>query len=153
MAPMLEIAGYITREELELEDLILNQPGPIKVMPEGFGPGRIEKDRKTVSSPFVDGDFLVNCRKEQATTRLAVRINGESATDAHYRLGELVDALDQDEFFLVMVVDDVRYAYACQSADYEIGEQGMWERFRLVAWKIELVADIPRYPVPADGYL
>lgn len=146
----LDITGHVTRPELALPDLSLNTDR-YKIIAEGLGPGVVVWDRKYATSPFVHGRYLTNAKKQQGTNILAVRVTGSDKNVVQTHLETLTNAFEQFEYELTTIVEGVTYTYACEPADYTIGNGGAWQRFHLMAYKQEVVFEIPRMPVPVAG--
>ena len=148
--PDLDIAGFVTRDELSLADLDLNTD-TYKIIRGGWGPGGVVWRRQTVQSPFSSGRYLTGRQKDQAVAPLAIRVTGTNEADCLGKVATLVAAFEQFEYQLSMTVETVTYTWNCECADWTFGEGGALQTFHLRAYKQEVVFEIPRHPVPVAG--
>lgn len=148
--PDLVVTGHITRTELGLGNLALNDD-TYKIIRGGFGPGEVTWRRQYAQSPFSPGRYLVNAQKDQGALNLAVRVTGSSEDNCLAAMATLVAAMEQFEYDLSMTIGTTTYTYTCEPADYSIGEAGQFQNFHLMAWKQELTAVVPRFPTPVAG--
>lgn len=146
----LTITGSVTRTELALADLALNDD-TYKIIRGSWGPGEVVWRRQAVSSPYVDGSFLVNATRDQVTTPLGIRVTGSSRTDCMNKVGTLCRAFEQFSYELTITVDGTDFTYTCDPADYSWGEGGALQTFHIKAYKQEVNFMIPRSPIPVAG--
>lgn len=151
MTDDLSFTGYVTRTELALGNLTLNDSTYRVIRQAGWGPGDIEWDRQTVESPFIHGDFLVNAKKTQVTAPLGIRVTGSSRTDCQNKLATLLRAFEQFSYFISFTLEGVTWTWLCQPADYSVGDGGALQPFHLMSNKQEVRFSIPRYPTPYSG--
>lgn len=144
----LDITGYVTRTELGSGNLDLNTD-TYKIIT--WGPGEVQWERQTVGTPFFSGRYLVNARKVQMESLLGIRVTGLSKAHAQTELGALLAAFEQFEYELSITIEGVEHRYACEPADYSIGEGGQIQKFHLMSYKQEVTFTIPRMPKPVAG--
>ena len=60
---------------------------------------------------------------------------------------ELIAAFTQDEFELLILLNDATYQYKCYAADYTVN----WTREALHSNKMLVSFQVPRDPIPVQG--
>lgn len=145
----LVIAASVTRTELGLADLSLENPGSYRVV--SAGPGSVSWRRRVAASPYCHGEALVSAVKEEVTQALVVRVYGSTAADLNTKTAALLRAFDQFDYRLSLTIDGVTSTWACQPANYSPMGRGELEpnllRARMQAYALE----IPRNPIPLIG--
>ena len=138
----------ITRSSLGLLDLDINDHlNYIVAGPEFLG-GQMSWERNQVSSPFVDGDFTVNRRRQNVTENVVIEIMAGSGLELQVNTRVLTQAFSQDEFYMKVEINKATSIYRCEAADYKLVTSGP----RFVANQIQCVFSVPRRPIPtAEG--
>lgn len=150
--PDLTLSLTITRTELALSALELSDPGNgYEVI--SVGPGSTSWRREVAKSPWVHGEALVSAVKDVGIAPLSVRVMGTSAAQKETRLGVLLAAFSQFLYTMTVTINGVGYAWACEPADWSVGEDGEFNKFFEMAHRSEVKLSIPRNPVPTDGVL
>jgi len=150
--PDMTLSVHVSRAELALSNLELNDPA------NGYdvisvGPGSTSWRRETVKSPWVHGETLINAVKDVGIAPLSIRVMGSSAAQKETRLGALLAAFSQFNYVQTVTINGVGYAWACQPADWSVGDDGEFEKFFEMTHRSQVKLSIPRYPVPSDGVL
>lgn len=136
----------ITRSSLGLLDLDINDHlNYIVAGPEFLG-GQMSWERNQVSSPFVDGDFTVNRRRQNVTENVVIEIMAGSGLELQVNTRVLTQAFSQDEFYMKVEINRATSIYLCEAADYRLITSGP----RYVAHQIQSVFSVPRRPIPTS---
>lgn len=146
----LATSGSVTRTELALAALSLQQAGAYEILP-GTGPGALSWRREVARSPMVHGEVLVGAVKDIQIAPLAIRVIGTTASQMWARVGELTAAFEQFSYSLSLVIGGVTFTWLCQCADWSSGDGGEFQKFHLMSHQTEVRFQIPRHPVPTAG--
>lgn len=144
--PDISLAVTLSRTLLSLPALNLNDYTNYYFAGQNT-PGAVSWVRNQVSSPYVDDDFTVSRRRGKVMESLLVEVLGSTQTALRDNLAALVNAVVQDTFILTVSFAGVSYAWACESADYQV----IWSGPRMVARQVQMALTIPRSPVPSAG--
>jgi hypothetical protein len=85
-----------------------------------FNEKAVTKRRNTAKSPFIDGEWVYNVRKENVTEALEVYVTGATIHEREVLQKALTDALDQAHFTMTRTIEDSRVVWSCYSSDYTI---------------------------------
>jgi len=121
--------------------LLLNAD-PYQLAPPTGETVSVVQERKTVASPFLEGKFTVNARRDEVIETVTVRIKAASTGLVRAALAELTDALDQTGFTFALRVEDYEQLWVCSAADYTVSIP----RELLHARMAQITAQIPRQP-------
>ena len=111
-------APYITRAELGLGNLSLNDASYKMDHPNEGWLESIQWEKHVVTSPFYDGDFLVNAVKKQSSITPRILVFGSSEADVSSKVNTLITAFSQFSYTVVYVKDTLEITFQCQPADY-----------------------------------
>lgn len=145
----LVVAAALSRAELDLEDLVVEDPSAGYEVVQ-YGVGALSWRRHTVSSPFLP-DILVAAVKETRVQTLAVQVKGATANQFNTRLQALLRALEQFRYILTISLDGVILQYGAEPADYVPGSAESLNKYELMVYQQTVWASIPTAPVPYLG--
>lgn len=111
-------APYVTRTELGLGNLSLNDSSYKMDHPEEGWLESIQWEKHTVRSPFYHGEFLVNAVKKQTSVTPRILVFGSSISDVHTKVNTLLATFAQFSYDLAYAKDTTEYTFSCQPADY-----------------------------------
>ena len=143
------VACFITRTELALADLNLNDGSNYKVI--GIGPGSLEWNRQYAGSPYVHGEVLVNAVKAQGNLPMSIRCKGTTQSAREANVAALCRALEQFVYNITLTIEGVTYTWQCDPADYSLDEKGEISKFHRLAKQTVVTAQVPRHPIPIAG--
>lgn len=149
MADDLTVVASLTRTELSLAGLNLEDPGTYRVVT--AGPGGVSWVRRFVESPYMHGRTLIDARKDQISVPLAVRVYAASLTQLETRAATLLRAFEQFTYHLSISIDGAAHEYVCEVADYTVDDEGTWDKYALMAHEQTYKFVIPRSPIPVQG--
>lgn len=109
----------VSRPVLGENDLYINTSNYRLVGPNIMG-GTVQWDRKTVSSPWVDGDITVSRRRGNVQDNISVYVTGTSQANLQSNIATLIAAFTQNRYTLQIQIGDATYAWDCETADYSI---------------------------------
>lgn len=148
----LDVSVLLTRPELSLTPLELNDEENYTIIRNGIGLGSVVRKRLTSDSPWVEGRTLIHQVKEQVTVPLAVRVHGSSNNDLAVKVSNLLRALDQFSYRITVTIGGVVWGqYDCEAADYSVGDSGVFQDLHYRSLIQEVSAEIPRMPTPVSG--
>ena len=78
------------------------------------------KRRNEAASPFIDGSYPYNTRKENITEALEVHVLGDTIHDREVLEKAVTDALDQGHFTMIRIMEDSKKTWRCHSSDWSI---------------------------------
>jgi hypothetical protein len=143
---MTTFAATVTRSDLGLSALDINDHTNFQVISEIMG-AMVSYDRRTVSSPYVNGDITVHRRRGNVAERFGVYVRGSNQTAIRANIQTLVDAFSQNKFNLSMTLDSVEWSYSCEASDYQIE----WVNANFSALQVKVVFNLIRSPIPLVG--
>ena len=148
--PDLTIAAAITRVELGLAELNINDQTNYKIVK--VGPGEVEWERQYSGNPFTHGQTLVSAVMRQGTLPLSVRCKGATNVVVENNRDALCRALEQFTYNLNITIDGVSFSWKCDPANYSVDEtDGAINPFFVRAKQSVVTADIPRDPISIVG--
>lgn len=109
--------------------------------------GTVQWDRKTVSSPDVEGDFTTHRRRTNVSDMLAVYVKGSTTLDLMTKIKTLTDAFSQDRFTLAINIGTSANQWDCEAADYSVE----LDTAHVNALYARVTFNIPRRPAPLQG--
>lgn len=143
---MTSFTASVTRSALGLPSLNINDGVNYKIGGEIMG-GTVQWERKTVSSPFVHGDFTVLRRLQNVSERIPIYVYGSSQTTMVTNARALIDAFIQPLFNLTMTLDAQTYTYQCEAADYTY----QWSNAHMFSGQVVIEFQVPRMPLALVG--
>ena len=145
-------AASVTRTELALADLDLNDKTTYGVM--AAGPGAKSWRRQTAESPFMHGRALVGAVLDTEVAPLRIRVKGSTDSVLNTNLNALLRAFEQFTYDLTLTIEGVTYTWRCEPADYTIGDRGgEINTFVRLANQEWVSFEIPRNPIPVAGVI
>lgn len=143
----LDLGLLITRTELGLADLDLND-GTVYVMAlDGIRPRGESWRREFARSPNVPGQRVVHAVLEADPLQVDVICKGDTWFDAHQNYETAVDAFRQTTFNVTETVDGVTHLWQCTEADVVPVWRAIWQAVPAIAVAFEA----PRQPVDVDS--
>lgn len=109
--------------------------------------GTVTWDRKTVSSPDVDGDFTIHRRRPNVTDMLAIYVKGTTTADLMAKIKTLANAFSQDRYTLAINIGAAANQWDCEAADYSVE----LDTAHVHALYARVTFNIPRRPEPIQG--
>lgn len=143
---MTTFAASVTRSDLGLAALNINDHTTYRVANEIMG-GNVTWDRKTVSSPYVNGDVTIHRRRGNVSERFGIYVYGSNQTNLQNNVKALIDAFSQNSFTLSMTLDSVEWSYRCEASDYQIE----WSNAHLFSNQVRVLFNLIRNPIPILG--
>lgn len=147
----LTITATISRTDLALADLALEDPGTYRIVE--LSTGTVTWRRETVESPNVRGRGLIGAVQDTKTGRIVIRASASSAAALATRTATLTDAFEQLGYTLTVTIDGVTHSWACECADWAPGTDGAVDKFELADRQRTLAFTWPHDPVPLAGPL
>lgn len=138
--------GIITRTELALANLAFSPVNGYYIARDGWGPGEVTHRTTYVSSPYVIGQTQVHAVKDLQTSVLRVRVKGDTQTELYTRLEALCEAFEQFSYTLTIIINGVTYTYACNTANYSVGDGGNLEDLWLRSNTQMVTFEVPHTP-------
>lgn len=138
--------GLITRTELGLGNLAFTPANGYYIARSGFGPGEVTNRTSYVQSPYVIGQTLVHAVKDMQTSTLQVRVKGSSQSDMYTKMTTLCTAFEQFSYNLTIIINGVSFTYACDVANYTVGDGGNLDDLWLRSDTQMLAFEIPHKP-------
>ena len=114
----------VSRTELGLSDLQLEQKDKY-YLPDGtFGAGETGHTRVTSDSPMVKGRYLSSIVESDRTGNIAVHV---ISTEANLQADcqTIIDAMTQFRFMLAWSLDGLSGTWQCETADWAVGQTGI----------------------------
>jgi dienelactone hydrolase len=147
MTTELPISALVTRTELGMADLNINDATTYRVAgPSAMG-GQVSWVRQQVSAPWVDGDITVARRRQNVMEPLTLYIKGSSQADMDTKIATLIQAFTQHRYGLQIVVGGANHAWDCEAADYQV----TLDTVHFHALYAQATFQIPRKPVALSG--
>jgi hypothetical protein len=146
MASDLSVSAKVTRPALGGGDLDINT-GNYRIAGPTFFGGTATWDKKTVSSPVVEGDITTHRRRGNIMESLTVYVAGSSIGDTMANIRTLVDAFTQDRFSLSINIGTSNNQWDCEAADYSV----QMDNAHIYNKYVVVTFSIPRKPIPLEG--
>lgn len=146
--PDLTMSVTMTRTLLALSALELNDHVNYYAAPSS--PAQVSWQHERVSSRWVDDDFTVSRRRPKVVEEMTFEVLAgavPTAATLQTNIGALITAASQDSYTLTVTIDGTSYAWACESADYQV----IWSGPRMVARQAQVRLLVPRSPIPSAG--
>lgn len=107
-----------------------------------FADRQVTWRRQEVTSPFVEGTYIVGAVRENITEAVSVWVRGETFSELDARVEALIGALGQMTYRFMLRLEDSAHYWTCWPADYTVSGQREYLHSRLVLVK----ATMPRLP-------
>ena len=143
----LSVAAHVTRSQLGLGNLDINDHTTYAIAGPAIMGGGTAWDRKTVNAPWVDGDITVARRRQNVMEQLLVYVAGSDQSTLMSNLRTLRDAFTQDRYTLQITVGSAQNAWDCEAADYSM----LYDTAHAYNKYVVATFQIPRKPVPLVG--
>lgn len=143
---LMQTDGVITRTELALSDLAFTPANGYFIARDSWGPGEVSHRSTYVSSPYVIGQTLVHSVKDLQTSTLRVRVEGADQDEMYERLDALCVAFEQFSYELTIVINGEAYTYACNTANYSVGDDGNLQDLWLRSNMQVVTFEVPHTP-------
>lgn len=144
-------AAAVSRDELELADLSLSDPGVYEARENSIGVAGVRHRRVTVQSPYVPGRALVGSVPDVVDSSLTVLVFGASHAELANRVGAVIAAFTQFTYVLTFTHDTAITSWRCEAADWTVGDQGVLDSAETRALVTPVSLVIPRSPTPLSG--
>lgn len=143
---MIQTDGIITRAELSLANFAFGPANGYYIQRGGFGPGEVSHRTTYAESPYVIGKTLTHAVKDLMTSTLIIRVEGTDHSDMMDKTEELCEAFEQFAYTLTIIIDGESYTYACDTADYSIGDGGQLDDLWLRSATQLVSFEVPHKP-------
>jgi len=160
MANELPMSATVTRTQLGLPPLQLNDGVIYRCSTSAFLGGQVQWTRNQVSSIYIDGSVTVARQRQIVNENIAFEVSGVDGNNLNgppnqsafqKNMAVLIAAFSQDSFTLDLILGDVseatHYTYLCEAADVQV----TWTTPRFVAKQGLVTFTVPRQPVPVAG--
>lgn len=144
----LALSVAVTRTQLGLSELNLNDHVNYYVAQQQFMGGTMTWTKNQITSPYVDGATTVNRTRGQVTEPVTIEVLGTSDTVLQTNMATLINAFSQDSYDLLIAIGAANYQYQCEAADVQ---QARWTVSGLLFKQQQIVFQVPRQPVPILG--
>lgn len=147
----LVVAAAVTRTELVLGDLNLNDGTTYQVVQ--AGPGARRRRRKTVTSDWVHGELVIASPLAGVDRQLRVRCKASTGGGLSTAITAVIAAFSQSTYTVSGTFDTgfpFQWNY-CTEADIEPGDGEYMDKFSLHSHQQELVLSIPSSPISGSG--
>lgn len=143
----LPITARVTRPDLGLGDLDINDHVKYVVAGPQAMSGTVTWDRKQVNAPWVDGDITVARRRMNVMESLTIYVKGATQADMDANISALIAAFTQDRYGLQFIIGSANHAWDCEAADYTV----VLDTVHFHALYAQVTFMIPRKPVALSG--
>ena len=116
--------------------------GPYQIAGDSFSNRQMQWRRHEVSSPYVDGTFVVNAAAENVVEQLAFYVRGKTHTEMQQAIEVATEALSQLSFTMMVEIGENGVYWDCSIADYTV----QTTREFLHATMAKVTATVPRSP-------
>lgn len=99
------------------------------------------KRRNEAQSPFIDGSYVYNARKENRTEALEVYVTGATIHERETLQRAVTDALDQLHFTMVRILEDSKTTWNCYASDWSISSSRALVHSRMCTIKATVLCD------------
>jgi hypothetical protein len=157
--PSFSLSVLVTRTQLGLADLQVNDNVNYKMSGNDFMNGQVTYERETVRSPYVEGEFTTNRRRSNVREQVAfdvfpgnsTGISGVTKYALEANIQQLIAAFTQDAFIMTIVANSgttwqQEWYWACEAADYAVSMTGP----RFIARQGIVAFSLIRNPVPTN---
>lgn len=121
--------------------LELNNKTEYTVANGSFENQAVQHRRKTATSPFVEGEYVVSSLRNNVTEQLNVYVNGATQYASRLSLKSLQAALEQPSFTVVRTVDNWKTTWSCYASDYTMQASKPLIHAKMVLVQIQLLRD------------
>lgn len=139
-----------------LPDLQLEQPGdpfPYQLEASTREEYGVTFRKQEVSSPFVEGTYLIQAVRENVTEQVAVWVRGATHMEMDRRVQAVLERVERPRFVADFRVGSVTERWNCQVASYTVRSQREYQHAKIALLRLQ----IPRLPritrIYADGQL
>jgi len=145
--PDLTLTAHVTRNQLSLGDLHINDHTNFYIAQENFLSQQVSWNKQQVTSIFLDGSVTVARSLQTVNENITVEVLGDTTADLYTNIQTLVQAFKQDYFQLKVTTNSQLITYQCEAADYSV----TWQGVRMIANQVQVVLSVPRQPNPLVG--
>lgn len=104
--------------------------------------------KQEVSSPFVEGTYLINAVRENVVENIGVWVSGVSPAELDRRIEVLLEKAEKPRFTVVWGKQQVNETWTCQTASYTVRTQREYQHALVALVKMQ----VPRLPRVARSY-
>jgi hypothetical protein len=119
----------------------LNDKATFWVADGSFENQAVQHRRKTATSPFVEGEYVVSNLRGNVTEQLNVYVKGATQYAVRSSLKTLQTALEQQTFQVVRTIDNWKTTWTCYASDYTMQSSKPLLHSKLVLVQIQLIRD------------
>jgi hypothetical protein len=142
----LAVIAKVSRPALGGGDLYINT-GDYRLAGPQVMSGTVQWDRRTVNSPWVEGDITVSRRRGNTMENLVVYVSGSSQSDLQSNIATLVSAFNQNRYTVQIQIGNANWAWDCEAADYSV----QMDTPHINALYVVCTFNIPRKPIALAG--
>jgi len=117
--------------------------GPYQLSAEAFLDEQVQWRRQEVASPFVEGTWLVNAVRDNATTQIVIWVRGTSSAEVVAAVQALKDTFSQINYGVEFTVNGAKQFFQCYAADYSVQTSREFRASRMA----KFTAEITYHPV------
>jgi hypothetical protein len=149
----------VTRTELALSPLDINDEGTYYLLYDGFSSGGGRWQRHMVESPYTDGEYEVGKRLRNSEVGIALAVKGATSTALDTAMAALIHPdtgafTAQYDYQVSVAIDGLTRTWRCYAAEWEVDWKGGWIDGivpDLGPYYAPIALAIPRRPVPIAG--
>lgn len=145
--PDASISLVISRDQLGLDDLELNDHVMSYISSQNFLGAAVQYQRNQIQSPFIDGQITTFRSLQSVQDNLTLEVLGGSHKTMINNLNTIVAAFLQDTYNLRIKFGVTSIQYACEAADYTVD----YTSERWIQPQALVTFSFPRQPTPVSG--
>lgn len=148
----LTISATVTRTELSLGDLQLNDGTNFTLTRDGFTPGSKSFRKETVDSPLVAGRYLLHAVADVVVSELKIRCSSTTDAGLAANVTAVVNAFSQFQYTVTVTINGVAWQYLCECADtIAVGDSGAFQSLYWFNKVQEVGVSFSRHPTALMG--
>lgn len=148
----------VTRSELSLSTLDINDEATYYCLFEGFASGGGQWERHMVDSPYTDGEYEVGKRLRNSEVAMGLAVKGSTQAALDAAVAALVDVdtgafVAQYSYDVTVTIAGYARTWRCYAADWQVDWKGNWIDgiTDLGPYYAPIALAIPRRPIPVAG--
>jgi hypothetical protein len=114
---------------------------PYRIADGSFAQQSVQHRRKTASSPFLEGEYVISSLRQNVTEQFSVYVSGASQYATQTAVVALQNALEQTQFSIVKTVNNLQVTWSCYASDYTMQSNRALTNANLVQIQIQLIRD------------
>ena len=114
---------------------------PYRIADGSFAQQSVQHRRKTASSPFLEGEYVVSSLRQNVTEQLSVYVSGVSQYATQTAVVALQNGLEQTQFTVVKRLNNMQTTWSCYASDYTMQSNRALTNANLIQVQIQLIRD------------